>query len=552
MTGSLSLRRIKKEPSKYRKKNENKISREDIEIDLIERLTSKKNKKNNLFVENLENLVGFHWRDKKPDLWDVFDDAAKSHLELEDNNDCIANCVLQTKEPQTTDSGYIFKYKFPDQNYKLKKGSKAFDVHEKKELGSILSIKEKLDNNLIEIFCPKKKDRQRKLHPIPELPSLLTIGKGYPPPTTQHELALHKFIDDYIQNDGKNYKSIMDMLERNNPDIKGLKKDTILIDPNKDLNAQSIKIVKDLNNSYLTIQGPPGTGKTYTSASMIIALIKDGKRVGVTSNSHEAIKTLLIEIEKQASLPENKEFTFKGFRKAKSGEKKTEWQYITDADKKPEDLNDYSLYAGTSWFFVNPQMHQSLDYLFIDEAGQVALGTTIANATSAKNLVLIGDQMQLSQPIRAKHNGYARKSSLDFVLENLDTIPPEKGIFLNTTRRLNKKICKFISDSFYESRLTSHEEATSRSVKLKLDPIKDEGIFYVPIDHIGCSQRSDEEADLVEKTFNKIIDKEFKVGDKKVKFLQKILWLLLHIMLKLTILGKDLIKNIKMMLKLAL
>ena len=60
-------------------------------------------------------------------------------------------------------------------------------------------------------------------------------------------------------------------------------------------------------------------------------------------------------------------------------------------------------------------MHQSLDYLFIDEAGQVALGTTIANATSAKNLVLIGDQMQLSQPIRAKHNGYARKSSLDFI-----------------------------------------------------------------------------------------------------------------------------------------
>ena len=123
--------------------------------------------------------------------------------------------------------------------------------------------------------------------------------------------------------------------------------------------------------------------------------------------------------------------------------------------------------------------------------------------------------MQLSQPIRAKHNGYARKSSLDFVLENLDTIPPEKGIFLNTTRRLNKKICKFISDSFYESRLTPHEEATSRSVKLKLDPIKDEGIFYVPIDHIGCSQRSDEEADLIEKTYNKIIDKEFKVEDKE-------------------------------------
>ena len=70
----------------------------------------------------------------------------------------------------------------------------------------------------------------------------------------------------------------------------------------------------------------------------------------------------------------------------------------------------------------------------------MTLGTTIANATAAKNLVLIGDQMQLSQPMRAKHEGYAKLSSLDFVLENNDTISPDKGIFLNITRRLNKKI----------------------------------------------------------------------------------------------------------------
>ena len=176
-------------------------------------------------------------------------------------------------------------------------------------------------------------------------------------------------------------------------------------------------------------------------------------------------------------------------------------------------MDEYSLYAGTSWFFVDPRMNKKLDYLFIDEAGQVALGTTIANATSSKNLVLIGDQMQLSQPMRAKHNGYARKSSLDFILENNDTIPAEKGIFLAITRRLNEKLCSFISDSFYDSRLTSHEITKTRSVKLNLEPIKNEGLFYVPIDHAGCSQRSDEETDLVEKTYNKIINKEFKIWE---------------------------------------
>jgi uncharacterized protein len=85
---------------------------------------------------------------------------------------------------------------------------------------------------------------------------------------------LNKFLEDYIENDGKNYKSIMDMLERNNPDIKGLKKDSNLIDEDNDLISQSSEIVKNLNNSYLTIQGPPGTGKTYSSASIIIELMK--------------------------------------------------------------------------------------------------------------------------------------------------------------------------------------------------------------------------------------------------------------------------------------
>ena len=91
-------------------------------------------------------------------------------------------------------------------------------------------------------------------------------------------------------------------------------------------------------------------------------------------------------------------------------------------------------------------MDQTLDYLFIDEAGQVSLANTISMATSAKNLVLIGDQMQLSQPIRGTHEGYAKLSSLDYILENRTQFP-EKGIFLRETRRLNK-ICKYISDSF--------------------------------------------------------------------------------------------------------
>ena len=120
---------------------------------------------NKSFVENLQHLVGFHWRDNKPDLWEVFDRVDKTHIELEDDTECIANCVLQLNKPKETNDGYLFKFKFPDQNYKLKKGSSAFDVHSKKDVGKIHLIHENLDNNILEIFCPKKKDRRGKNRP---------------------------------------------------------------------------------------------------------------------------------------------------------------------------------------------------------------------------------------------------------------------------------------------------------------------------------------------------------------------------------------------------
>jgi hypothetical protein len=42
---------------------------------------------------------------------------------------------------------------------------------------------------------------------------------------------------------------------------------------------------------------------------------------------------------------------------------------------------------------ADPALEHSLDYLFVDEAGQVSLANLVASGTAAKNLVLLGDQM---------------------------------------------------------------------------------------------------------------------------------------------------------------
>jgi uncharacterized protein len=72
---------------------------------------------------------------------------------------------------------------------------------------------------------------------------------------------------------------------------------------------------------------------------------------------------------------------------------------------------------------------------------------------SAKNLVLIGDQMQLGQPIQGVHPGKSGSSVLDFLLETHATIPPDRGIFLDTTWRMHPDICRFISEAVYDGRL---------------------------------------------------------------------------------------------------
>ena len=51
---------------------------------------------------------------------------------------------------------------------------------------------------------------------------------------------------------------------------------------------------------------------------------------------------------------------------------------------------------------------------------------------------------------------------------------------------------------------------------MELNDISDEGIFYIPTEHFGNSQRSDEEAELINNYYSKIIGKTYE--DEKGKF----------------------------------
>src|SRR5207245_1488581 len=139
------------------------------------------------------------------------------------------------------------------------------------------------------------------------------------------------------------------------------------------------QLIERIEGRHLFIQGPPGSGKTYTGARLIVHLLARGKRVGVASTSHKAIHNLLRAIEEAAR---EDGVTFKGLKKSSIGnpESRYEGQFIECADEVvPND--DVQLYAGTAWLYARPELDQTLDYLFIDEAGQVSLADALAMGT---------------------------------------------------------------------------------------------------------------------------------------------------------------------------
>lgn len=74
------------------------------------------------------------------------------------------------------------------------------------------------------------------------------------------------------------------------------------------------------------------------------------------------------------------------------------------------------LVGGTAWVFSRPELAGRFDYLFIDEAGQVSLANAVAVGQAARNLVLVGDQMQLAQPSQGSHPGDTGLSCLEYLL----------------------------------------------------------------------------------------------------------------------------------------
>ena len=254
---------------------------------------------------------------------------------------------------------------------------------------------------------------------------------------------------------------------------------------------QTLQWVNHLDNSYVAIQGPPGTGKTYSGAHIIHELITAGKRVGITAMSHAAIDNLL-----RATLEVFRENgTIDALRAVRQNSRQSDTRLEGvryNAKREELESEKFNLVAGTTWLWARAGLRPfPVDVLIVDEAGQLALADAIASANVARNLILLGDPLQLAQVSQAEHPDGSGASVLEHVLGEHATIPPTLGVFISETRRMHPDVCAFISNQIYEGRLTSHAGCALQDTEFGT------GLRWIRAEHADRSTESYEESALV-------------------------------------------------------
>lgn len=441
-------------------------------------------------------LLEYHRREARPGWWWHFMRRDQmSNEELIEDNEAIAG-LESVAEPVKDKRSYIHTLSFPPQQHKMAAGDEVTDPVTKEAAGQLVNVDDATSTLQIR--------RGPKLHSVP-LPRTI-IAEG-PYQTKAQRSALGRLAQSVLADDSR-YQALRDILAREPPRLLGRNRGGDI--QTTELHAQR-ELTVALNSSYLFIQGPPGTGKTWTGARLITELMRRGRRVGVAASSHKAIHNLLDEVEEAAA---KEGLRFRGLKKASS--EKTESRYDSASIRSADKLDAFTdagadtlLFAGTAWFFADQRLDSKVDTLVIDEAGQVSLADALAMGTAARNLVLLGDPLQLAQVSQGTHPEGTGPSVLEHLLGDHVTVPRDMGLFLERTRRMHPHVCQFISEIVYDNRLAGVPELVRQGTAFGT------GLRFLSVDHTGNASASAEEAIAIAGKIGSMMGAEWTDRDDK-------------------------------------
>ena len=435
----------------------------------------------------LAQLLSWHRREEKSFWWSYY------HLK----NDLTDAERIEADEPlagleyvgvvERVARSLVHRYRFPPQDHGVQKGGTVRDPSTGKSPGEVYAI-----DGIGHTVDLKRGSKSQVPHPTALIPF-----EHYD--TTEQRQALRRIaasvLEHGIDSEGP-YRAARDLLLRRPPRMDQTP-GALLCREGEHATEAARRLVVTLDRSTLAIQGPPGSGKTYIGARMILDLVRAGKKVGVTANGHTVIANLLTAVCKAA---EEAKQTFDIVQKCDEREKCAHRMVSRGNDNADVvgalRIGRAQVAAGTGWLWSRLDMADSVDVLFVDEAGQMSLANALAVSQAAKSLVLLGDPQQLDQPRKGSHPPGAERSALAHLLDGSTTMPRELGLFLETTWRLHPDVCRFTSEMFYESLLEPEEHLSKQDLRAD-GLLNGTGLRFVAVPHTGNDVESSAEADSV-------------------------------------------------------
>ncbi len=440
----------------------------------------------------LSRLVDWHRREDRPAWWNWFRLREMPLEELIEQGEAIGGLEF-VRDMRDQKKSVVRRYRFPRQEVKLRPGKGAVDPdHPPEDLGSDAGDIVDIDDEAGTIDILRGPTRL-SFHPVRLLPAT-------PLQSNAQREALGALADWVIEHgvDAEGpWRAGRDLLMRRpprllaGPALRPLQRET------ESGTDAARRLALELDRGVLGIQGPPGTGKTWTGARMAVALIAAGRRVGVTAQSHKAITNMLRAIDdaaREAGRP------FRAIQRCETGDDADVLDTVdlaTSSGAVGADLRAgrYDVAAGTPWLFARDDMLDTVDVLFVDEAGQMSLANVIAISGATASIVLLGDPNQLPQVTQGVHPDGADASALGHLIGDDVTIAPELGLLLDTTYRMHPAVNRYVSRTFYGGRVKTAPSTIRQSID-EGDP-GGVGIRWHPVEHAGNDSSSSQEAEAV-------------------------------------------------------
>lgn len=439
----------------------------------------------------LAGLLDWHRREEKSQWWRWYE--LKETLTVEDlvgERDAIGGLTFLDERPDGR--MLVRRYRFEPQDHNFDVGAAPLDKGTGKGAGTIMALDD--EGGVVTLSRSRNAEWPHPTGLLPPKPIDSRVIKE----------ALKRVADAVLESgvDGDGpFRAARDFLLRRPPRVRSAPWGvSALALPGESASDAAIRLAPDLDSAVLPIQGPPGTGKTWTAARMILALVRAGRTVGITAQSHKTISNLLDAVREAldgAPQPAPRVLQRAGL----IDDHAAHLPFVTLADNAQiaAALEDglVDIVAGTPWVFARPEFEGRIDVLFVDEAGQMSAANVVAMGQAAQSVVLVGDPNQLPMVSQGVHPAGAQASALEHLVGKDVTVGPDRGLFLDVTRRLAPAINAYVSETFYEGRLTAHPSTSGQRVDATDPSLRGAGLRWIPVPHAGNGPRSREEAEVV-------------------------------------------------------